>query len=215
MVTHPVRPTTCLAVREAAIATGVTHRDINRLIDENVLAANHVAKAGRKRTVAALALPLITFGASEGPKLSKATRLNAMALIERVAKANWQRLQAQPDYGKALHFTSGALRISLGFSLQTAMEGLGQLASIGRRIEQNPRIRGGAPVLKGTRITAYEVADSLMLDGLAITLEDFPALCEADLEAALLFNKAYPRSGRPKTRPQTTQGLMETVHVPR
>lgn len=57
-----------------------------------------------------------------------------------------------------------------------------------RRIEINPEIMGGKPVIKGTRITVESILRRLS-EGLNIKeiLEDYPYLTEEDIRAALLY----------------------------
>jgi uncharacterized protein (DUF433 family) len=56
------------------------------------------------------------------------------------------------------------------------------------RIERNPRILLGKPVIKGTRITVEQILEDLAggasVDSL---LDDFPSLVEADIRAALAY----------------------------
>ena len=77
------------------------------------------------------------------------------------------------------------------------MVGLNKLSDALHRIVKEPKVRDGLPVVRGTRIGAYEIADALASDGLETTLEDFPALSREDVEAAALYARAHPRTGRP------------------
>jgi uncharacterized protein (DUF433 family) len=56
------------------------------------------------------------------------------------------------------------------------------------RIVRNPRVVGGEPIFKGTRVTLRTVLANLA--GGATTAEilsDFPSLCEEDVRAAIAF----------------------------
>ena len=56
------------------------------------------------------------------------------------------------------------------------------------RIVRDPRIVGGEPVLKGTRVTLRTVLASLAEGATtAEVLADFPTLSEADVRAAIAF----------------------------
>lgn len=56
------------------------------------------------------------------------------------------------------------------------------------RIERNPQIVGGEPVLKGTRVTLRTVLASLAEGATtAEILTDFPTLCDEDVRAAIAF----------------------------
>ena len=55
-------------------------------------------------------------------------------------------------------------------------------------IQRDPRIVGGEPVLKGTRVTLRTVLASLAEGATtAEILVDFPTLCDEDVRAAIAF----------------------------
>lgn len=191
-------PGRAILINEAAAATGVSARKINRLIDDAVLPRSVCVKLGTRRALRAFAVPMVSFGASDGAKLSKGMRLEAMRMIEKFAKENWPRLRDEPEHAKRLRFESGCVMISLGEPVSAAMIGLNKLCDALRRIVEDPEVRGGLPVVRGTRISVYEIADALSSDGIEMALEDFPALSREDVEAAALYAKAHPRTGRPR-----------------
>ena len=192
-------PGKAILINEAAVATGVSARKINRLIDDAVLPKSVCTKVGTRRALRAFAVPMVSFGASDGAKLSKRMRLEAMRMIEKFTKENWPRLCNEPEHARLLRFESGCIIISLGEPVSAAMEGLNQLSDALYRIVKEPKVRGGLPVVRGTRISVYEIADALLSDGLEIALEDFPVLSREDAEAAALYARAHPRTGRPLT----------------
>jgi uncharacterized protein (DUF433 family) len=56
------------------------------------------------------------------------------------------------------------------------------------RIVRDPRICGGEPVIRGTRVTLRTVLASLAEgDSIESILEDFPTLTEGDVRAAIAF----------------------------
>lgn len=192
-------PGKAILINEAAVATGVSARKINRLIDDAVLPKSVCTKVGTRRALRAFAVPMVSFGASDGAKLSKRMRLEAMRMIEKFTKENWPRLCNEPEHARLLRFESGCIIISLGEPVSAAMAGLNQLSDALYRIVKEPKIRGGLPVVRGTRISVYEIADALLSDGLEIALEDFPVLSREDAAAAALYARAHPRTGRPLT----------------
>ena len=200
--TREIAPSKAILINEAAAATGISARKINRLIDDAVLPKSVCVKLGTRRAVPAFAVPMASFGACDGAKLSKGTRLEAMRMIEKFAKENWPRLREEPEYAKRLRFESGCVMLSLGEPVSAAMAGLNKLGDALRRIVEDPEIREGLPVVRGTRISVYEIADAFTADGMKITLQDFPALSREDVEAAILYAKAHPRTGRPRSDSQ-------------
>ena len=202
MSTSPAKdmaPGKAILINEAAVATGVSARKINRLIDDAVLPKSVCTKVGTRRALRAFAAPMVSFGASEGAKLSKRMRLEAIRMIEKFTKENWPRLCNEPEHARLLRFESSCIIVSLGEPVSAAMAGLNQLSDALYRIVKEPEVRGGLPVVRGTRISVYEIADALLSDGLEIALEDFPVLSREDAEAAALYARAHPRTGRPLT----------------
>lgn len=193
-----IAPDKAILIKEAAVATGVSADRINRLIDDAVLPKSVFVKVGRRRALRAYAVPMVSFGASDGAKLSKSMRLEAMRMIEKFAKANWRRLRNEPEHAKVLRLESGCVMIDLGETVSAAMAGLNKWSEALHRIVVDPEVRGGLPVVRGTRISVYEIADALSSDGLDAALDDFPALSRDDLEAAVFYAKAHPRTGRPR-----------------
>ncbi len=66
-------------------------------------------------------------------------------------------------------------------------------------IAVNPEIMGGLPVIKGTRVPVYTVLS--MVDGgdsVADICEDYPYLSKSAIEAAVIYARAHPKTGRPK-----------------
>jgi uncharacterized protein (DUF433 family) len=69
-------------------------------------------------------------------------------------------------------------------------------------VVSDPEIRGGEPVVRGTRIPVY-LLEELVEQGATPEelLSDYPSLDAQRLERALLYARLHPRSGRPKKRP--------------
>lgn len=74
-----------------------------------------------------------------------------------------------------------------------------------RYIESDPEVKGGAPVIKGTRLTASAVGARLEGgDSLNDVAADYPYVDRAALEAAAIYGRSHPRRGRPP-RPNATR----------
>ena len=59
---------------------------------------------------------------------------------------------------------------------------------MGERIEINPRVCGGQPVIKGTRISVATILDQLAADeSWDCVLKGYPELQRADIEAAIQY----------------------------
>jgi len=87
--------------------------------------------------------------------------------------------------------------------MSTAEEGPARCAE---RIVRDPRICGGEPVFRGTRVTLRTVLASLAEgDSPEDILNDFPSLTPEDVRAAIAFAAAsaeedLPRSAIPQVR---------------
>lgn len=64
------------------------------------------------------------------------------------------------------------------------------------RIESNPAICHGQPVIRGTRVTVSQLLGSLAAgDSFQMVLEDYPGITSDDLAAAQSFAGALARFG--------------------
>ena len=71
-----------------------------------------------------------------------------------------------------------------------------------RWIEHNPEIKGGMPVIKGTRISVYSVRGRIDHgDSIDDVPNDNPDLPRDAIEAALAYARANPLVGRPGEKP--------------
>ena len=160
-----------LLINEASVATGVAACKINQLLDDEVLPDSAAAKVADRRRLHACAVPMVSLGATDGSKLSEGTRLDAMRQVERYAKENWRQLWRDPGSASGLRFECGCITISRGEKVTEAMAGLNKWAEARERVVEDPGVRGGMPVLRGTRAGAYEAADALAGEGLAAALK--------------------------------------------
>lgn len=66
-------------------------------------------------------------------------------------------------------------------------------------IERDPEIKGGEPVIRGTRLTASAVDARLAAgDSLDDLAGEYPHVPREALEAAALYGRTHPRRGRPR-----------------
>jgi uncharacterized protein (DUF433 family) len=68
-------------------------------------------------------------------------------------------------------------------------------------IEMAEGVKGGRPVIKGTRLTVSAIYGRLSSgDTLDTLAEDYPEIPREAFEAAFLYGKTHPRVGRPTSR---------------
>jgi uncharacterized protein (DUF433 family) len=67
-------------------------------------------------------------------------------------------------------------------------------------VVSDPEIRGGEPVIRGTRIPVYLVA-AMLHQGASVAeiLENYPTLTEEAVELARVYARANPKQGRPQS----------------
>ena len=67
-------------------------------------------------------------------------------------------------------------------------------------VVENPKILGGEPVLRRTRIPVHQVAAMANTMTPEEILEGYPSLKREQIELARLYAQAYPKQGRPARR---------------
>lgn len=69
-------------------------------------------------------------------------------------------------------------------------------------IVRDPDIKGGEPVIRGSRVTVYTLAGRIACgDSPSMLEEDYPHIPAEAREVAVLYAKANPRRGRPRRAP--------------
>jgi uncharacterized protein (DUF433 family) len=80
--------------------------------------------------------------------------------------------------------------------------GLDQLTKARRIVFSTPEVLGGTPVVRGTRIPVRDIADMLANgDKVAAIAEAYPQLDKDHVRLAAVYALAYPRRGRPRSKP--------------
>lgn len=189
-----------LTPREVAELARTPKRAIEKAIEDKVLAVH--AQTGA-----------ISFGRVERRFLglesvayaSLMDRLSGDVLLSLAAKKRLVRsLKAIPaaDIKAARVELAPSIVAEIGEAAGAAVERAVRYAEARAAwIETNADIKGGLPVIRGTRVTAHSLAARLEHgDSLEEIMADNPDLPRAAIEAAILFAKAHPLVGRPPTR---------------
>lgn len=189
-----------LTPREVAELARTPKRAIEKAIEDKVLAVH--ARTGA-----------ISFGRVERRFLglesvayaSLMDRLSGDVLLSLAAKKRLVRsLKATPaaDIRAARVELAPSIVAEIGEAAGAAVERAVRYAEARAAwIETNADIKGGLPVIRGTRVTAHSLAARLEHgDSLEEIIADNPDLPRAAIEAAILFAKAHPLAGRPPTR---------------
>lgn len=169
--------------QETAAITGAPLASIQRAITRQAIPARALGKTGRRQLneTALLAFALLEALPAE-VRLSPATVYNL--------------LREDPQRRDVV--LGEVVRIDTAKALEGTRRRLALYDRAADIIVKDPAILGGAPVIKGTRITAQSILGRLEAgDDVDSILEDYPALDRDTLEVAALYAKANPLRGRP------------------
>jgi uncharacterized protein (DUF433 family) len=183
---------------EAAVVARVPLRDVNRVIDERILPEGFFSLDDGRR-VAAAACTLIAFYFDSAKRLTSEERLFAIREVgARLSRSRAHALACLLDEDWTVR--DEFLTIDLAPFVRRTKERMDRLAAARDLITSNPEILGGAPIIRGTRIPAYDVAACVAA---AVPtkriLEAYPALDADKVELAALYAEANPVRGRPRS----------------
>jgi uncharacterized protein (DUF433 family) len=187
-----------LKATEAAVVASVSLRDVNRVIDERILAAEFVS-VDDGRHLRVTACPLIAFYFASASRLTAEERLAAIAALgPRLSRVGRKPLSALAGEDWVMRDTF--LAIDLGPFVRSAGERMDRLTEARDMVEMSPGILGGAPVIRGTRVPVHDVAASVAA-GLQLQriIEAYPSLDSHKVALAAFYVEANPLRGRPRT----------------
>lgn len=185
-----VRPESAvLTPKEVAFAAEVTQKAIEQAIDRKEVSPIGTGRARQREGQRALGF--------EAAVYMRLRRETADFLTAKARQQLWREISSAgriPD-----HVEIGSLRVNMTEAVESVSSRLKALARIQKSVVSDPKIRGGEPVVAGTRIPVT-VLWELKKTGSSTEeiLESYPAVSKQKLEAALLYAKLYPRRGRPK-----------------
>ncbi len=179
-----------LSTSEAAVAAGVSVRDINRVVDEQILPDSFysVEKMRRFRVDACL---LIAFYFSTADRLTADARLRMIQskFLHSPSWNGWEHWSIEDDL-LTIHFDSLWKAVDLR---------LRDLLAARELVVEDEEILSGTPVIRGTRVPVHDVAAALNA-GMSKErlLKVYPSLNEREVELAAIYVKAVPQRGRPR-----------------
>lgn len=186
---------------EAAVVAGVSVRDVNRLIDEHILPKELYSNEANRR-VQSGACALVRFYYRAASSLTAEERKYTIHYLWGESKGNrniwlvgaWRR--AKPNWTIRHEY----LTVSFEEFVTETIAGHDQLAQARAIVVEDDAILGGTPVIKGTRVPVYDIAASVEA-GIALPRlkQAYPQLNERQIELALLYAKATPPRGRPRS----------------
>jgi len=184
--------------REVAKLSATPKRVIEKAIEERVLVPRY-RRAGERggearRMLPAHAVAYATLIAKIDLKLSKAQK-------QRLA----DRLAGLPasEFRVARVEVAPAVTVEIGRLLGDVMERSERYRSLrDAHIVSDPAIKGGAPVIRGTRVGVHSLLGRIEHgESFEDILEDNPDLSREAVEVALSYARSHPPLGRPGDRP--------------
>ncbi len=178
---------------EAAVVSGLPVRTVQKAIDEGILARGR--KNRRRELTEPDLLYLVTIKGFD-PRLVKLTS-KAKDELRRSIFACWQS-----GKGGTSGVSFGGLLVDFSAIAAQVRSRLSKLERARQMVVRDPEIRGGEPVIRGTRIPVYLIADMLEQEASEQEiLSGYPTLRRENLELARIYVSAYPRRGRPPKHP--------------
>jgi len=195
-----------LTPAEAAVVSGVSLRDVHRMIDERIL-PERFFDTSESRSFKRQACVFISFYFRAADRLTAEERQRTIALA---SKSSVNR--------KNKVIQDGFLTIDFAPFWKTVDERLERLEAARRAVVSDPEIMGGVPVIRATRVPVYDIAASVQA-GISADeiLAAYPSLKPEHVELAALYAEANPLRGRPRQRITLPTGakLVSTTKVPR
>lgn len=193
-------PAMAFSVKEVAYVVGAPETRIQRAIDRSILPARLETSGGRaRRAVAFPALLTHAVMQSVAPSM-KLTNAAQVTLLRSLAGVTPEAVKsgAADDIDLEKITVAPSTTMDVGELLRPVLEAVRRVLGSRETVVTDPEIRGGEPVVRGTRVPVYRLAD-LRAQGVsnAALLEDHPSLTSESLAAALLYTDLHPRVGRP------------------
>jgi len=195
-----------ISTQEAAWLTEIPTKTINATIDRGELVKfkPRRRRAGQRapRVLAPADVVYLALRKELASVLSSDARSE---LYEQLTKCKWSLLSDSARDQSSdieIRLAGGLLRVELKATSRRLRKRWMALRNAKNLVVSDPAIRGGEPVIRGTRVPVFLVAD-LVEQGASLRelLEDYPALNAAKVRSALAYAQTHPKRGRPKKAP--------------
>jgi uncharacterized protein (DUF433 family) len=197
-----VNPIKFVPGAEAAFLAGVGTREINRLVDEDIVPQFLISRSTSGRRYAPLVAALANFYFStEGVFQPKFRKEVIQAFTERVKgdedEDRVYALERPEEWKLDYHLRQEWLDVDVRPFILTAAARVHEVREAEELVECNPDIMSGMPVLKGTRIPVEMIASTTKLEnGLEQVKDAYPYLTDRQIEAAKVYATVHQRRGR-------------------
>jgi uncharacterized protein (DUF433 family) len=173
-----------LTPAETAVVSGVSVRDVHRIIDEQIL-PDSFYNVTQTRSFKSQACVYISFYFRAADRFTAEERQRTIA-----------RASKTPD-AKAVR--DDFLTVDFALFRKGVDERLQRLHAARQVVVSDPEILNGTPVIRGTRVPAYHVAATLAVGtSMEKVLSAYPSINREQAELAALYAEANPQRGRPR-----------------
>lgn len=191
-----------LTPAEAAFVAGVSLRDVHRMIDERIL-PERLFNTSDSRSFKSRACVYISFYVRTADRLTSEERQRTIGIA---SKATTNAHIVRDEF----------LTIDFGPFSKSVGERMKRLQAARDTVVSDPEILSGTPVVRGTRVPAYDIAASVSA-GIPMDkiLAEYPSVKREQVELAALYAEANPLRGRPRQRlklPPGTKIISRTTH---
>ena len=177
-------PPALITRHEAAALSGASPTTVKKAVDQRVIPTR------RRRSQSCIE-------ADDVPVLAMLQLLSEMRLPVRHKREVRRWLRASPGSCE-LELTTG-LVVRKVEAVEVAGERARRYAGLRDRwIVRDPAVKGGEPVIRGTRVGVHTLAARIAAgESSEVLAEDFPHISEEAREIAIQYARANPRRGRP------------------
>jgi uncharacterized protein (DUF433 family) len=164
---------------------GMQSADVNNLIDEIAPTGMATVRVGRRTVQYKGLMPLLI--AQDLIKWGLKPDLRRQALAKSIRTT-----------GKNVSVPGTSLSLLVDGHRSMVAKSVRSLYEAEESVQSSPDIMRGEPCVKGTRVSAYWLAEIVEADGIAEAKRTYSQLTNRQIEHACLYAKANPRRGRPK-----------------
>ena len=186
----------CFTTYEVAELANASVRLVNKAIEEKILSRIPSGSINAQTKMLPLhAIPYVAIMAKLALTLSRETK---STLAKNLSNLPVNRMTSQPlNIEPSVTIDVPTL---IGSNLAERAENYARAKQT--YIDVNPDIMGGAPVIRGTRMTVYSVQGRLDNgDRIEDILEENPHITRDAVETAAFYARTHPMRGRPNSRP--------------
>jgi uncharacterized protein (DUF433 family) len=197
---------TGLTTVEAAWITEISPKTINATIDRGEVRSGARGASGKSsRRLGAAEVLYLALRKEVSGALSRRARRELYDKLLQIELGTWKKL-CIPRAGKTADFelelAGGVVKVKLKNTCERVFERWIALRNANELVVSDPDIRGGEPVIRGTRIPVFLIADLIEQGAdLREILEDYPTLTREQVRAAITYAQTHPRRGRPQKAP--------------